>query len=157
MPPFAAQPRLHASRERVIEIEERSEQHVSVAGVFEDPTQGLAHLLFGRTQRHDPGRSERDPDRPAVAYDGLARNQPAVDQPIDDCGDRGLGDRQPFGQQRGAFVAGRDQREHPELGEGEVARGRGPLECSGRERQRPCGAGKVGGTYGHERARVPNR
>jgi xylulokinase len=148
---LAAQTRLHAQRERVVEIEERAEQRVSLAGVLEDPIQGLAHLLLGCTKRGDTARSQRDPDRPAVAGDGFARDEAAVDQAVDDRGDRGLRDREPFGQQRGAFVSGGDQREHPELREGEIARRRGALHGAGRERQGPSGSGKIGGTFNHAR------
>jgi len=148
---LAAQTRVHAERERVVEIEERGQQHFTLAGVFEDPAEGLAHLLLGRSQRGDAGGREHDPDRPAVSGNGLTRNECPIDQAVDDRGDRGLRDGQAFGQQGCAFVAARYEREHPELREREVACGRGPLEGAGRERQGPGGSGEVGGMFAHAR------
>ena len=76
--------------------------------------------------------------------DRLAGEVPALDEAVDDRGDRRLGDREALGEQRRAFVAGGDQREDAVLGEREVAPARGPLERPRREGQRPGGAVELG-------------
>ena len=97
-----------------------------------------------------PAVVEREPDRAPVAGDRLrASTKPALDETVDDRGDRRLGDREPVGEQRRPLVARRDQGEHPELGEREVARRRGPLQRAGRERQGPGRPGAGRGRASH--------
>ena len=82
-------------------------------------------------------------------------SEPALDETVDDGGDRGLGDREPLGDERRALVAGGDEGEHPVLGEGEVAGG--VLERAGREGEAPDGPGprRVGGGSGRRSAVTP--
>ncbi len=54
---LGAQACFHPQRERVVEIEERAQQRVALAGVLEDPDQRLAHLVLGGA-RARPARPE---------------------------------------------------------------------------------------------------
>ena len=93
-----------------------------------------------------PGVGDDEALRPAVAGHGLAGQAAPLDQPVDDGGDRGLGDREPLGHERRPLVAAGDQRQHAVLGERQVARslvrvcgprapGRAP-PAAGRDRSR---------------------
>ena len=96
------------------------------------------------------GPSEPEPQRPAIARDRLPHDEPALDQAVDHRGDRGLGDREPAGEQRRSLVAGRHQGEHAVLGERQLVLGRRTLQRAGGQRQRPGRTSKVGLTHSSE-------
>ena len=91
----------HARRERVVEIARapraaRRDRAACSKIAFEP----LGHLALGRAQRARRRPSvTREPDRPPVARDRLARRAAPLDEPVDHRGDRRLGHREPLGEQ----------------------------------------------------------
>ena len=109
--------------ERVVEVDRaRASERVAIARVLEDAVERLApSRARPRASAAAPGvvsTSRIDRRSPATAS---RATKPALDQTVDDRGDRRLGERQPFGEERRPLVARGDEREHAVLGEGQVA------------------------------------
>ena len=108
--------------DRVVEIAQRGEQRVGVARVLDDLREPFAHGLLGCVQRGFARARHGQPERTTVTLDRLAREQLAFDEGVDGRGHRRLREGEAPGDERRPLRAGGDVREHPVLGEGEVAR-----------------------------------
>ena len=146
---LAPEPRLHAVGDRVVEVAQRGEQRLGVARELEHLVEPFAHRALGaRRNAAAPAAvtaSRNDRRSPATASRVTSFR---VDEPVDRRGHGRLGERETLGHERRALGAGRDEREHAVLGEGEVA-GR-VLERAGGEGEAPHGPGprRVGGRVG---------
>ena len=132
---------LNRARQDRVHLVEAVDQAGSVFHRVDQRLEPLGHRDLGRLERLGAVRREAEPDRPPVPVDRLAGQVPAFDQAVDHRTDAGLRDGQPPGEHGRPLVAGRHHRQHPVLGQRQVARG--AFEHPPEQGERPGGTVQI--------------